>query len=117
MKPRFNLTPQARSDLREILLDIAEDSPETAEPLRAGIYAAFARLRRTPGMGHFHEELLDRRYCFWNFYSLVVCYAWESKPIQTVAVVHGARELPLSSPPERPRIDRPCGSIAGGRCW
>jgi hypothetical protein len=46
-------------------------------------------------MGHFHDELLDRRYRFWNFYSYVVCYVWERKPIQIIAVVHGARELSL----------------------
>jgi hypothetical protein len=39
------------------------------------------------------EDLLDRRYRFWNFYSYVVCYAWAPKPIQIVAVVHGARQL------------------------
>ena len=44
-------------------------------------------------MGHYHEELLDRRYRFWNFYSYVVCYVWEKKPIQIIAVVHGARDL------------------------
>ncbi len=42
-------------------------------------------------MGHYHEELLDRRYRFWNFYSYVVCYVWEKKPIQIIAVLHGAR--------------------------
>ena len=31
MKRLFALTPEARNDLREILLDIAEDSPDTAE--------------------------------------------------------------------------------------
>jgi len=44
-------------------------------------------------MGHYHEELLDRRYRFWNFYSYVVCYVWEKKPIQIIAVLRGARDL------------------------
>ena len=30
---------------------------------------------------------------FWNIYSYVVCYAWERRPIQIIAVVHGARNL------------------------
>jgi plasmid stabilization system protein ParE len=51
------------------------------------------RLARSPGIGHFHEELLDRRYRFWNFYPYVVCYVWQEKPIQIIAVVHGARDL------------------------
>lgn len=93
MKRRFLLTPEAKSDIREILLDVADDSPETAERLRSEIYAAFLRLGQSPGIGHYHEELLDRRYRFWNFYSYVVCYVWQKKPIQIVAVVHGARDL------------------------
>ena len=38
MKRRFRLTPEANADLREILLDIAEDNPDTAERLRSEVY-------------------------------------------------------------------------------
>jgi plasmid stabilization system protein ParE len=93
VKRRFLLTPEAKADLREILLDIAEDSPDTAQRLRSEIHEAFQQLGQSPGIGHYHEELLDRRYRFWNFYSYVVCYVWQRKPIQIIAVVHGARHL------------------------
>ena len=93
MKRRFVVTPEAKADLRDILLDIADDSPDTAERLRSEIHEALQRLGQSPGIGHYHEELLDRRYRFWNFYSYVVCYVWERKPIQIIAVVHGARDL------------------------
>ncbi len=93
MRRRFRLTPEAKADLREILLNIAADSPEAAERLRSSLYKALARLGSLQGIGHYHEELLDRRYRFWNFYPFVVCYAWQNKPIQIVAVVHGARQL------------------------
>ena len=93
MKRRFRLTPEARADLREILLDIATDSPDVAERLRIEFYEALQRLALVPGIGHYHEELLDRRYRFWNFYSYVVCYVWQEKPIQIVAVIQGARDL------------------------
>jgi plasmid stabilization system protein ParE len=93
VKRRFVLTPEAKTDLSEILLDIAEDSPSTAERLRREIYRGFQRLGGAPGIGHYHEELLDRRYRFWNFYSYIVCYAWRGKPIRIIAVVHGARDL------------------------
>ena len=93
MKRRFLLTPEAKSDIRQILLDVADVSPETAERLRSEISYALQRLGRSPGIGHYHDELLDRRYRFWNFYSYVVCYVWQAKPIQIVAVVHGARDL------------------------
>ena len=93
MKRLFTLTPQARTDLREILSEIAEDSLDSADRLRPEIYQGLQRLGKSPGIGHYHEELLDKRYRFWNFYSYVVAYRWENKPIQIIAVVHGRREI------------------------
>lgn len=89
----FVLTPEANADLREILLAIAEESPTAAERLRMRFLKSFETLAEAPGTGHYHEELLDRRYRFKNLFSYVVCYAWEPRPIQIVAVVHGARDL------------------------
>jgi plasmid stabilization system protein ParE len=89
----FVLTPQAKSDLQEILFDIAEDSPDTAERLRSEFLEGLRSLGRSPGIGHYHDELLSRKYRFWNFYSYVVAYVWEAKPIQVISVVHGARDL------------------------
>ena len=92
MKRLFVLTQEARNDLKEILLDIAEDSPATAERLRSEFYEGLQLLGRSPGIGHYHDELLGRKYRFWNFYSYVA-YVWEAKPIQVISVVHGARDL------------------------
>lgn len=64
MKRLFALTPEARNDLREILLDIAEDSPDAAERLRSEFYERLQSLGRSPGIGHYHEELLSRKYRF-----------------------------------------------------
>lgn len=93
MKRLFVLTPEAQSDLQEILLDIAEDSPDAAERLRLEFYEGLQALGRAPGIGHYHEELLSMKYRFWNFYSYVVAYAWEATPIQVISVVHGSRDL------------------------
>ena len=90
---RYVLTREARFDLRDILEGIAEDSPETAERLLAGIRDEFQRLGLSPGIGHFHDELASRRYRFWNFHSYVVCYEWQRRPIRIICVVHGARHL------------------------
>ena len=95
MKRPFVLTPEAKNDLKEILLDTAEDSPDTAERLRSEFYEGLQSLGRSPGIGHHHEELLSRKYRFWNFYSYVVAYVWEAKPIQVTSVVHGARDLAI----------------------
>ena len=48
MKRSFVLTAEAKSDLREILLDIAEDSPDTAERLRVEFYEGLKALGRSP---------------------------------------------------------------------
>jgi toxin ParE1/3/4 len=111
VKRRFLLTPEVKSDLREILLDIAEDSADTAERVRSEIYTALQQLGKSPGIGHYREELLDRRYRFWSIYSYVVCYVWEKKPIQIIAVVHGARDLAVFLSLRlglRPDSERPC---------
>ena len=93
MKRRFVLTPAAVEDLQEILLDIAADNPRAAERLRLKFLEAFEALAQAPGAGHYHDELMDRRYRFSNLSSYVICYAWEPMPIQILAVVHGARDL------------------------
>ena len=64
-----------------------------AQRLRFEFYEGLKALGQSPGIGHYHEELLSRKYRFWNFYSYVVAYAWEAKPIQIISVVHGARDL------------------------
>lgn len=93
MKRRFILTPEAKADLQGILLDIAEDSPDAAERIRAELYEELLKLARFPALGHHHDELLSREYRFWNFYSYVVVYAWNVKPIRVISIVHGARDL------------------------
>ena len=93
MKRLFVLTPEAKRDLQDVLLDIAEDSPDTAERLRSEFHEGLRALGRSPGIGHYHDELLNRKYRFWNFYSYVIAYAWEARPIQVIGVVHGARDL------------------------
>ena len=95
MKRLVVLTPETKAGLREILGDIAEDSPDAAERLRSGFYSGLQALGRSRGIGHYHDELLSRKYRFWNFYSYVVVYAWQANPIQVISVVHGSRDLAL----------------------
>jgi plasmid stabilization system protein ParE len=51
----FVLTPEARNDLKQILLDFAEDSPDPAERLRLEFYEGLQGLGRSPGIGHYHD--------------------------------------------------------------
>jgi plasmid stabilization system protein ParE len=90
---QFVLTPQARTDLFEIWNYIAEDSPENADRVLERLYDAFTRLAQTPGMGHRREDLADRRHRFWTVYSYVIAYRDETRPLEIIAIVHGARKL------------------------
>jgi antitoxin ParD1/3/4/toxin ParE1/3/4 len=90
----YRLTSEARRDLDEIgdyLLDRA--GSERAIKALQDFRDAFRKLADTPGLGHYREDLLDRRYKFWCVYSYVIAYRWEEDPIQVIAVVHGARDL------------------------
>src|SRR5580704_10624299 len=90
---RFIVTPSAEDDLVEIITHIAQDNPTAAATVRRKLHAAFEQLAGMPGIGHFREDLLNRRHKFWSVYSYVIVYRWRAKPIEIIAVVHGARDL------------------------
>jgi toxin ParE1/3/4 len=90
---QFKLTPAAESDLIEIIEYIASESPIVAVRIRNELHNALARLADFPGVGHFRLDLLNRQYKFWSVYSYVIVYRWKVKPIQVIAVLHGARDL------------------------
>jgi antitoxin ParD1/3/4/toxin ParE1/3/4 len=54
---------------------------------------AFRKLADMPGIGHFREDLLDQRYRFWSVHSYLIVYRWETKPLEIISIVHGARDL------------------------
>jgi len=89
----FVFTPTAEADLTEIITFIAQESPDAAGAVRRKLWAAFSQLAAMPGMGHFREDLLDRRHKFWSVHSYVIVYRWKTKPIEIIAIVHGARDL------------------------
>jgi antitoxin ParD1/3/4/toxin ParE1/3/4 len=91
---QFELTPEAQRDLEQIAGYIAsEASAQMAAKVIANIRREIRKLAAMPGMGHFREDLLNRHYKFWSVYSYVIAYRWDVKPIQVLAVVHGARDL------------------------
>lgn len=89
----FLLTPEARADLFSIWEYIAEENLDAADSVIATIEKTFHALADTPGVGHYRDDLLDRRYRFHNVYSYVIAYRYETVPIQIIAIVHGARNL------------------------
>jgi toxin ParE1/3/4 len=91
---QFTLTPDAANDVLAIWEYIADDDSEVAaDHVIKRLYSECQKLADMPGMGHYREDLLDRRHRFWNVWSYVIAYRWQAKPIQIIAIVHGARDL------------------------
>lgn len=90
----YELTTEAQADLEAIADYLSEEaSVGRAMTVLREIRDEIRKLAEMPGIGHFREDLLDRRYKFWSVYSYVIAYRWEVRPIQVIAVVHGARNL------------------------
>jgi plasmid stabilization system protein ParE len=82
------------SDLREIRDRIARDSVEGARRPMVRFVAAFRLLATRPDLGHIREDLLPSAYRFWTVGAYLIIYRAEVQPIEIVAVVHGARDVP-----------------------
>ncbi len=58
---RFILTPRAKLDLNDIWNYIAEDNLEAADRVLDALDKAIVKLAKNPGIGHWREELTDKR--------------------------------------------------------
>ena len=93
MLEEFDLTPAARRDLRELWAFIADDDLDAADRVLDEIAAAFARLAQMPGLGHTRKDLTTRPVLFWPVYSYLIVCRSDRKPLQIIAIVHGARDV------------------------
>jgi antitoxin ParD1/3/4/toxin ParE1/3/4 len=90
----FIFTPEAEDDLLKIWDFIAEDNSEaSADRVIRRIYKECKKLSEMPGIGHYREDLLDRRHRFWCVWSYLIVYRWETQPLQVITVVNGKRDL------------------------
>ena len=83
---RFILTPRAKQDVNDIWDYIADDNI-------GALASAMVKLAKTPGIGHWREELTDKRHRFFPVYSYLIVYRTETKPLQIIRVLHAARDL------------------------
>jgi plasmid stabilization system protein ParE len=85
---------RARQNLFEIWEYTAKTRGlESADKLRDRLESAFVKLGDSPGLGHWREDLLDQRYKFWLAHPFLISYRCDLRPIQIIAIVHGARKL------------------------
>lgn len=90
---RYHFSDQARADLDEIWLFIAEDNLAAADRLIDEIIARFGVLVEHPGMGHACEELAPslRSSVVGNY---LIFYRPRRNGIDVVRVLSGFRDLP-----------------------
>ena len=90
---RFILTPRANQDVNDIWDYIANDNIEAADRVLEALERAMLKLAKNPGMGHWREDLTDKRYRFLLVYSYLVVYRHETKPLQIIRVLHASRDV------------------------
>ena len=91
---RYILSRGAEQDLEDIWEYIAQDSIDAADRWIAKLFASFATLARTPGIGHKQPELTDFPVFFWPVGAYLILYRVRKKRVEIVAVTQGARDIP-----------------------
>jgi toxin ParE1/3/4 len=89
---RYRLTEQARQDLDDIWLYIAEDDPATADHFLDSLYEKFVLLAEQPLLGRLRPELAPnlRSFPVGNY---VIFYRPTQDGIEVARVLHGARDI------------------------
>ncbi|MGO9127244.1 MAG: type II toxin-antitoxin system RelE/ParE family toxin [Terriglobales bacterium] len=90
----YLVSPEALDDLRSIRDFIALDSSVAAEKVLDELFAAFEQLAEWPGQGHIRPDFTNRKVLFWPVGSYLVVYRGKPAPLEIVAVLHGARDIP-----------------------
>jgi len=92
---RYTKRPKAETDLLEIWLYIAQDSPRAADRLLDRIEAQCRLLADNPRLGRARPEIApDAR--AWVVGQYLVLYREQDDGIEVVRVVHGARRVEQS---------------------
>lgn len=93
MSRRYQVTPEAQTQIDAIGVFIAQDSVDAALRVLDSLEEAFEQLADMPDIGHTRADLTDKPVKFWAVFSYLVIYDPASDPVRIVAVVHGARDL------------------------
>ena len=91
---RFRVSREAAANITEIWEFIAEDNVAAAERVRRELQDAIRDLANAPGKGHRREDLTDKAVRFWRVRSYLIVYRPDTDPLEIVAVLHGARDIP-----------------------
>jgi toxin ParE1/3/4 len=90
--PRLIVSPQARTDLDEILSFISQDNPVAARNLLARIKGKFRLLADNPAIGVSRNEL-EAGLLSLPIGNYLIFYRRPAENIEIVRVLHGARDI------------------------
>ena len=91
---RYIFGRYVEGNLREIRDHIARDSPDSARRMMVRFVNAFRLLAKRPEPGHPREDLLQPAIRFWPVGAYLIVHLAGKTPIEILAVVHGARDVP-----------------------
>jgi plasmid stabilization system protein ParE len=80
----FILTPRAAQDVNDVWNYMADDNIEAADRVLDALYEAIVKLAKNPKLGHWREDLTDKRHRFFLVYSDLIIYRHETKLLQVV---------------------------------
>lgn len=89
----YELSSEAQNDLFEIWMHIAGDSIELADRIYDEFHSLFGSLGKMPGQGHRRKDLTKRPVLFFPFYSYLIVYQPDVKPIRIMAILRGKRDV------------------------
>lgn len=92
----YELSPEALEDLLRIQDFISSDNPRAADLVIDELFSAFEHLAQWQHSGHSRPDLTSKQVLFWPADSYLIVYRVRETgtPIQIVAVLHGARDVP-----------------------
>jgi len=94
---KYQLTPEAVSDLFEIWSFISQDNPGAADRVEQAVFHACELLADSPFAGRVRKDLTPAPVRFWvvhPYSKYLIVYDPEKKPPQIIRILHGARDLP-----------------------
>lgn len=95
MSSSFVFTPSATRDIDEILEYVLDrDGSGRALHVYEKLHDAFLTAAAQPNIGHRREDLADESLRVWLVYSFLVIYRPDTRPVEIVRVLHGARDIP-----------------------
>jgi plasmid stabilization system protein ParE len=92
-RPVYVLSEAALSDIHALASFVFEQSPDGALKLLDAIESGFMFVAASPGAGRPCPEWGTTGLRLWAVYSYLILYRSDTKPVEVVRVLHGARDV------------------------